>query len=151
MTTAFGQLQFERTLAAGPDRVFAALTSAEDRMAWAPPDTGHVVLIEDQPAPAPGVRELSRVGPRENPYVDVTTDWVIIDAPTRLVYVETLSAEGDALGSSLATCELAPDGDGTALRLTVQLVSFVGKEMMGEFEGGWTHAIDSLARYIEQG
>jgi len=148
MTTDFGQLQFERSLSTAPARVFTALTSPEDRMAWGPPDPQSVVLIEGQPAPAPGVRELSRVGPRENPYVDVATDWVIIEAPTRLLYTETLSAEGEALGTSMATCELTPNGDGTTLRVTVQLVSFVGQEGMDEIEAGWTHAIDSLDRHL---
>ncbi|MEL6452851.1 MAG: SRPBCC domain-containing protein [Pseudomonadota bacterium] len=148
MTAAFGQLQFDRTLTSDPARVFEALISPADRMAWGPPGTDHVVLIADQPAAAPGVRELSRCGPRDNPYVDVATDWVLIEAPTRLLFAETLSAEGAPLGTSLATYELTETGTGTTLRLTVQLVSFVGEEMMAEFEGGWTHALDNLARHV---
>lgn len=148
MTTATGSLQFTRTLASDPARVFAALTSAADRMAWGPPDTDSIVLIENQPDPAPGVRELSRCGPRDNPYVDVATDWIVMEAPTRLVYAETLSAEGETLGCSLATFELAADGTGTALSAHIQIVSFVGDEMMGEFEGGWSHAMDNLTKLL---
>ena len=148
MNADFGQLQFTRTLNAAPDRVFTALTSPQDRMAWSPPDNDSVLLIEGQPAPEPGVREMSRVGPRENPYVDAATDWVVMEAPTRLIYAETLSAEGEALGTSLATFELAADGDGTALRATIQLVNFAGEEMRGEIEAGWTHAIEALASYV---
>jgi uncharacterized protein YndB with AHSA1/START domain len=148
MTASFGHLNFTRTLKSGPDRVYQALTSPADRMAWSPPDTDNVVLIEDQPDPAPGVREVSRCGPRHNPYVDVATDWVLMEPPSRLVYAETLSAEGDVLGCSLATFELEADGTGTALRISVQLVSFVGEEMKSEFEGGWSHALDNLARHV---
>ncbi|MEM9872847.1 MAG: SRPBCC domain-containing protein [Pseudomonadota bacterium] len=149
MKAEFGQLQFERRLEAAPSRVFEALISAEDRMAWGPPDTGSVVLIDGQPAAAPGARELSRCGPRDNPYVDVATDWILIEAPSRLIYAETLTAEGAPLGTSLATNELESAGGGTVLRLTVQLVSFVGAEMMGEFEHGWRHAMDGLAAHLE--
>lgn len=148
MNAAFGKLQFTRSFGADTDRVFTALTNPADRMAWGPPDTGHVVLIENQPEPAPGVREVSRCGPRDNPYVDVATDWVVLDAPSRLIYAETLSAEGDVLGTSLATFELSASDAGTDLRATIHLVSFVGEEMLGEFEGGWSHAMDSLARHI---
>ncbi|MFL4471584.1 SRPBCC domain-containing protein [Tateyamaria armeniaca] len=148
MTTDIGTLEFTRTMTADPARVFQALTSAADRMAWGPPDADSVVIIENQPDAAPGVREISRVGPRENPYVDVATDWIVMEAPTRLVYAETLSAEGETLGVSLATFELSPEGSGTAVQAHVQIVNFAGSEMMGEFEGGWTHSLDSLARHV---
>ena len=148
MIADFGQLQFTRDLGSAPERVFAALTSAADRMAWGPPDTDSVVLIEDQPEASAGLREHSRVGPRDNPYVDVATDWIVLDAPDRLIYAETLSAEGMVLGTSLATFELSEKGTGTALRATIQLVNLAGEEMMSELESGWTHSIDSLARHV---
>ncbi|UWR21088.1 SRPBCC family protein [Sulfitobacter sp. S190] len=149
MTAQFGELRFDRTLDAPPARVFEALTHPADRMAWGPPDTGHVVEIDpDAPPPAAGLREHARCGPRDTPYVDVTTDWVLMEPPGLLVYVETLAAEGQTLGTSLATFEVTADGAGTALRVTVQVVSFVGDEMLGEVEGGWTHALDNLVQHL---
>ena len=148
MIGEFGQLQFERQLAAQPDRVFEALISPQDRMAWGPPDVSSVVLIDTPESPAPGGRELSRVGPRENPYVDVATDWVVIEPSTRLIYAETLSAEGAVLATSLATYELAQSETGTDLRATIHLANFAGPEMMPEIEGGWTHAFDALAAHV---
>jgi len=148
MTPAFGTLEFTRTLAGNPARVFQALTSAADRMAWGPPDASSVVIIENQPDPALGAREVSRCGPRGNPYVDVATDWIVMEASARLVYAETLSAEGETLACSLATFSLSADGTGTGLCATVQIVSFVGDDMMGEYEGGWSHALDNLARLV---
>ncbi len=148
MTAEFGQLQFEKSLVAAPDRVFQALTTASDRMAWSPPDTASVFLIENQPSAAPGVRELGRVGPRENPYVDVATDWIVMDAPARLIYAETLSAEGELLTTSFATFELTPNGNGTSLRATIQIANFAGEEMYGEVRAGWENAISSLSAYL---
>lgn len=148
MTTQLGTLEFTRSLGSNPARVFEALTDQADRMAWGPPDTDSVVIIEDQAPAAPGGREMSRVGPRDNPYVDVTTDWIVMEAPSRLIYAETLSAEGETLGCSLATFELTAEGSGTALQAHVQIVNFAGPEMMAEFEGGWTHAVDSLAKHV---
>ncbi len=146
-----GLITLSRTIAASPKHLFSVLTSPEARQIWGPPDPQSVVLIENQPAPAPGVRELSRVGPAENPYVDVTTDWIRIDEAERLVYSEMLEAEGTALGISFATLELTETDAGTDLNVTVQIVSFVGDEIMSEMESGWTHAFESMAKYAEQG
>ena len=148
MNADFGQLQFDRSLNAGPDRVFQALTNAQDRMAWGAPDADSVHIIENPVPLQAGAREMGRVGPRDNPYVDVATDWIVIEAPTRLVYAETLSADGAALGTSLATFELAATGEGTALRATVQIANFAGEEMRAEMEAGWTNAIDALIGHL---
>ncbi|WP_415920105.1 SRPBCC domain-containing protein [Tateyamaria sp. SN6-1] len=148
MSTEFGQLQFDRTMAAAPERVFTALTSPAERMAWGPPDTGFVVEIASTDMPVAGRREMSRVGPRDNPYVDVATDWIVMEAPARLIYAETLSAEGALLATSFATFELDAADTGTRLRATVHIANFAGAEMMGEIEGGWTHAMDALDRHL---
>ena len=148
MTADFGQIQFERHMNATPERVYQALTDAQDRMAWGAPDTGSVYVI-DAPVPLePGMRETGRVGPRDNPYVDVTVDWILLDGPSRMVYVETLSAEREPLGISTATFELVEDGSGTALRVTVQIVNFSGDEMGDEMQAGWSHAMDALAAHL---
>ena len=90
----------------------------------------------------------ARCGPRDNPYVDVATDWVVMDAPGRLIYAETLSAEGDVLATSFATFELAADGAGTQLRVTIHIANFAGEGMLGEVESGWTHALDNLMQHV---
>lgn len=148
MTAEFGQLQFTKSVDAAPERVFQALTTAADRMAWSPPDTASIFLIDNQPAAAPGVRELGQVGPRENPYVDVATDWIVMDAPSRLIYAETLTAEGELLTTSFATFELTPNGSGTSLRATIQIANFAGEEMYGEVCAGWEHAVAALSSYV---
>ena len=148
MTAQFGQLQFTKALTASPGRVFQALTNPADRMAWGAPDAQSVVLIEGQPAAAPGVREMSRVGPRENPYVDAATDWIVMEHPTRLIYAETLSADGETLVTGLATFELSADGSGTDLRATIQIANFAGEEMYEEVASGWENAIAALAAHL---
>ncbi|MDA7428565.1 SRPBCC domain-containing protein [Primorskyibacter aestuariivivens] len=147
--TDTGTLRLSRAIKAAPDTVYTALIDPAARSAWGPPGDGHVVRIEGQPAPSPGIREVSRCGPADNPYVTVLTDWVLMEPATRLVYAETLMAEGAALGSSLACCDLTASDIGTNLTVTVQIMSFIGDEMLSEFEGGWTHAFENLARYAE--
>ncbi len=139
-------LTFRRQIAASPTRIAACLTDAEHRAIWGPPGPDQVVLIENQPEPVPGGREQSRCGPADNPYVDVTTDWICRE-PERIIYVETLAAEGTMLGTTLATYDLEADGEGTALTVTLCLQSFIGAEMFSEFEAGWTHAMDNFVAY----
>lgn len=141
-------LTFTRMFPATPPQVVHALTDPEARMTWGPPDADNVVLIEGQPTPTPGSRDTSRVGPRDNPYVDATTDWIEI-SPSRVSYAETLSAEGDSLGTSLAIFELSASAAGTQVQTTILIASFVGDGMIDEYDSGWTHAIDALARHLE--
>ncbi len=140
-------LTFSRTLNVDPARVVTALTSAQARMEWGPPDAETVVVIENQPDPEPGVREVSTCGPDGNPYVTVLTDWIEI-TPTRVSYAETLMAEGQSFATSLALFDLVPNGTDTDLEATIMVASLAGPEVLPEVEFGWTHAIDALARYL---
>lgn len=142
-------LTFTRTLPAPPARVLHAMTSAEARMLWGPPDADMVVVIENQPEPAPGVREVSTCGPKGTPYVTVLTDWIEI-TEGRITYAETLQAEGESFATSLAIFDLTPDGDQTQMTSTVMVASLAGPEVLPEVEGGWTHALDSLSRHLAQ-
>lgn len=140
-------LTFTRTLPATTTRVHAALTSSEDRAIWGAPDADSVVEIHNQPAPAPGVRETSLVGPAGNPYVTAQTDWIIL-TPTRITYAETLEAEGEAFATSLAIFDLTAQGDQTHLTATICAVSYAGEEVLPEVTSGWTHALDALANHL---
>ncbi|MEJ6392500.1 SRPBCC domain-containing protein [Gymnodinialimonas sp. 2305UL16-5] len=141
-------LTFVRALTADPARVYRALTSAEARMAWGPPGPDQVVIIENQPEAAPGLREHSRCGPADNPYVDVHTDWILLE-PERIAYAETLLAEGTTLGTSLAVFDLTQSKSGTDLAATIMVASYIGDEMFAEFEAGWTHAMENLTQHLE--
>lgn len=143
-------LTFTRALPANAARVATALTSAQARMEWGPPDADTIVLIEGQPDPAPGAREVSTCGPAGNPYVTVLTDWIEI-TPTRISYAETLEAEGAPFATSLAIFDLAAHGATgaqTQLSATIMVASFAGEEVLPEVQSGWTHAMENLSRHL---
>lgn len=140
-------LTFTRTLPATNTRAYAALTRPEDRAIWGAPDADSVVLIKDQPTPAPGVRETSLVGPAGNPYVTVQTDWIIL-TPARITYAETLEAEGEAFATSLAILDLTPAAGQTHLTATILIASYAGPEVLPEVESGWSYAMDALTRHL---
>lgn len=141
-------LTFTRALPCSPERTFDALTSAEARQVWGAPDADSVYVIEGSPCAVEGARDTGRVGPREEPYVTVHTDWILLGPAERVVYVETLVAEGAALSTSLVEAEIAASEGGTRLDLTVRLSCYVGEEMMGELLAGWEHGVAALMLYL---
>ncbi|MGB0798164.1 MAG: hypothetical protein ACPGRD_02445 [Planktomarina sp.] len=142
-------LQFERNINATPDHLFNCLTQGDKRQIWNSPGEGQVVII-DTPIPAtPGVRETSRVGPAENPYATVHADWIILTPGERVVYAETIAAEGMDLGVTLVVCEITPRDSGCQLSIHLQLTSFVGEEFSTQVGAGWTHAVDALVKFVD--
>ncbi|MEM7490648.1 MAG: hypothetical protein AAF390_16140 [Pseudomonadota bacterium] len=107
------------------------------------------MLIEDQPGAAEGIREVSRCGPRDDPSVTVWTDWIILTAPSRVVYAETLIEGGAHLGVTLAQYDLAAAGNGSHLDVHLSITSFAGADLIAGFSEGWTHALANLTAYLE--
>jgi len=68
--------------------------------------------------------------------------------PDSAVYTEVIEAGGMALGASLVTIALTAEGTGSTLNVTVAVSSFVGPEMIGEFQSGWDGSMANLDRLI---
>lgn len=140
-------LHFERQISASPSRVFHALTDPASRQIWGAPDAGSVVTLSTDAQPTEGSRDHGSVGPAENPYVDVVTDWVLIDPAVHVSYVETLKAEGAVLGMTLAHFGFSETDTGTTLTVHLQISNFIGDEMGTEMIDGWHHAIEALTAF----
>jgi hypothetical protein len=61
---------------------------------------------------------------------------------------ETIAVDGRRLCASLSTLELNPDGEHTKLKSTIQLVSFVGHDMVKGHENGTNASLDNLVRLL---
>ncbi len=68
----------------------------------------------------------------------------------RVVSSETLDTDGQRLAVSLNTLDFEVTGDGTNLKLTVQMVSLVGAGMIEAYESGNNRALENLARHLSQ-
>jgi hypothetical protein len=66
-----------------------------------------------------------------------------------VVSTETLDADGQRLAVSLTTLEFEPTGKGSNLRVTVQMVSFVGPGMIAGYEAGNKSALENLSRHLD--
>lgn len=140
-------LEYSRKINASPDYVFHCLTDPKARKIWNSPGEDAVFQVTSDSDVAAGNRETGQVGPAENPYVTAHADWVILDPGTRLVYVETLEAEGTPLSSSLVCAELSADGTATQLDMHVHIVSLAGPDVIGEVTEGWNFAIDAVSDF----
>ncbi len=144
MTTDTDTFTFTRTMPLAPDRMWPLLVSAKHREAWGAPGD-HVLETLSEDTRVGGI-ERARCGPSDNPEFEVETRWFHLAEPNDTVYTEQIEAGGMALGASLVTMRLTADGSGSTLAITVAVSSFVGPEMIAEFEAGWTGSLENLEK-----
>ncbi|MEL6645359.1 MAG: SRPBCC domain-containing protein [Pseudomonadota bacterium] len=145
--TKHGTFTLERSLAAAPARVWAAFAEAEARAIWGIPDPALNMTFSGTDFRVGG-RDLCLCGPGPAEGVTVETLYHAIDPGHRIVSTELIGMPADPDGASLVTVMMAPDGDGTALTVTVQSVSLGEDDSIAEIEGGWTAALGNLERYL---
>jgi uncharacterized protein YndB with AHSA1/START domain len=139
-------ITLERTYRTPMERVFSEFADPVARARWSPPSND--VLIYDQTDFRAGGRDVFRCGPKNEPRFRGETFYHLI-VPNRLVVsTEILDAGGQHLAVSLSTLDFEPTGESTNVKLTVQIVSFVGAGMIQGYESGNTTALDNLARHL---
>jgi uncharacterized protein YndB with AHSA1/START domain len=136
-------LIFERMISATYDQVFTAYADINQREKWGAP-SDNTVLIYDQADFREGGEDVFRCGSRSNPNIHGRTRYLDVVANRRIVSTETISVDGRHLCASLTTLELDPDGEHTKLKSTIQLVSFVGQDMVKGHENGTNASLDNL-------
>lgn len=144
MSTETDTFSFTRTLPLPPDRLWHLMTDAAQRESWGAP--GDAVLETITADTRVGGIERHRCGPADNPEFEVETRWYHFDAPAHAVCTEQIEAGGMALGASLVTYRIEPDGNGSKVAITVAVSSFVGPEMMEEFRDGWEGGLANLEK-----
>ncbi len=143
----FATLVFEHELPADVGAVFAAFADARLRAAWGAPSETAIVIYDAEDFREGGIDRF-RCGPKQDPHIHGTTHYLEIVGNRRIVSSETLAAGGRRLCASLTTVELAPGGQGTRLRSTTQLASFVGAAMVDGHRQGHAASLDKLVRHF---
>jgi uncharacterized protein YndB with AHSA1/START domain len=128
------------------ERVFSEFADPVARARWSPPSND--VLMYDETDFRVGGRDVFRCGPKNDPKFRGETSYHLIVPNKRVVSSETLDADGQRLAVSLSTLDFEATGEGTNLKLTVQIVSLVGMSMIEGFESGNKSAFESLARHL---
>jgi len=148
-------LVLRRRLNATPERVFQAWTSPEHIQHWMRPEPGMVV---------PSVRMDLRVGGRfriqmQNPdgeYFTAVGEFREVEAPERLVYTWDWEKDGGGTDfgevegkTSVITVEFLKRGKQTEFVMTHTRFATV-QSRDGHAEG-WSRAVESLAKFLEEG
>lgn len=139
-------ITLERTYSAPVERVFSEFADPKARAKWS--TSSNDALVYDEADFREGGLDVFRCGPMNDlKFRGVTTYQVII--PNRCVIsTETLTQHNNRLAVSLNTLEFGPEMEGTKLRVTVQITSFVGPGMIEGYESGNRGALEGLSRHL---
>jgi uncharacterized protein YndB with AHSA1/START domain len=89
-----------------------------------------------------------RCGPKGNPKFHGETRYLDIAPNARVVSSETVDVDGQRLAVALTTLDFEPTEGGTNLTVTIQMVSFVGPDMIHSYESGNKSALENLALHL---
>lgn len=137
----------ERRYPVPPGRVFTAWADREVKERWfaMPPEwvgTAHTMDFRI------GGHEVSRGGPPGGPVHIFDARYQDIVPDSRIVYAYDLYLDDDRISVSLATVELAPDGDGTLMTFTEQGAFLDGLEDPAQREKGTHLLVDALGSFL---
>ena len=135
------------TLTGAPmELVFSEFADPVARARWS--TSSGDVLIYDQTEFREGGRELFRCGPKNDPRFHGVTFYHLIVPNECVISTETLEEDGQPLAISLNTMEFASAGEGTNLRVTVQILSLVRLGMIAGYEAGNKGALGNFAGHL---
>jgi uncharacterized protein YndB with AHSA1/START domain len=143
-STKHDTLVFERVFTVPPARVYSAYADVDQRARWSAPSESAGVVYSSSDFRIGG-EDRFRCGDKHDlRYVGVLRYEDLVDNE-RIVYCERIATDAVPLAVSLVTWELSANGVGTRLRVTAQVTSFVGADMIDGTRAGTNAALDNLA------
>jgi uncharacterized protein YndB with AHSA1/START domain len=139
-------ITLQHSYPASPERVFSEFADPVARARWSSPPSD--VLIYDEADFRVGGKDVFRCGPKSDPKFRGETRYLQIVPNARVVWSETVDMDGQRLAVALTTLDFAPTEEGTNLTLTVQMVSFVGPDMIHGYESGNKSALKGLSQHL---
>jgi uncharacterized protein YndB with AHSA1/START domain len=133
-------LHLERTLAAPPERVFAACVDARSLAEWFGPH-GYTCTLAELDARAGGRYRLT-MRPPEGDVFHIGGELREVDPPRRLAFTFLYEEPGPDDRENLVELAFEPAGDGT--RLVLDQGPFATGERLELHRGGWTDTLERL-------
>jgi uncharacterized protein YndB with AHSA1/START domain len=131
-----------------PERVFSEFADPVARARWSPPSSEEFTY--DEADFRVGGKDVFHCGPRGDPKFRGETRYLDIVRNARVVSSETLDVDGQRLAVALTTLDFEPAQDGSNLTITVQMVSFVGADMIDGYESGNKSALENLSLHLSK-
>lgn len=146
--TRFPTLSFERQVAAPVATLWQAWISPEARAIWSAPSPEVTVEILSSD-PKLGGREISLCRSPNAPEIRVESGWLAFEKNQRCVNYEVVSVAGITQSVGLITAGFETEGEGSRLRLTVQLSSLAA-DMAAGYSQGFDAGIGQLGELAER-
>lgn len=139
----FATLSFSRSVGAPVATLWQGWTAPAARAIWAAPSAEVTVEFLEADT-AVGGREVSlcHVAGQEDIRCEVV--WLVLEPGRRSVNSEVITRAGVPLSAALVTAEVAADGQGARIEVTVQLADLAGGMEAG-YRAGFAAGLDNLA------
>ncbi|GAA1336807.1 uncharacterized protein YndB with AHSA1/START domain [Arthrobacter roseus] len=147
-SVAHDTLTFEQSINAPLSAVWDAFAEPTQRAVWGVP-AGEAQVYDDSNFMVGG-RDKYRCGPPETLGFHGLVDYVQIVPPSLIVHTDTVTAEDQVLAVALLTWQFDAHGDTTMIRLTDQVTSFVGADMIEGHRNGHAKALEQLRDFLER-
>jgi uncharacterized protein YndB with AHSA1/START domain len=141
-------MKVERAYAAPVERIFAEFADPQSREKWSAPSNDN--LVYDESDFLEGGRDVFRCGPANDLRFQGTTTYLAIVPNQTVIFTEVLTEGTSRLAVALITLDFEPAEKGSNLKVTAQIVSFVGPDMVKSYESGNRSALEGLARQLDQ-
>lgn len=128
------------------ERVFSEFADPAARAKWSAPSGD--TLVYDKTDFREGGDDVFRCGPPQDLRFRGETTYQVIIPNKCVISTEILSESGKRLAVALNTLSFEAMGQGTTLKVTVQIVSFVGPGMIEGYTSGNKGALESFARHL---
>jgi uncharacterized protein YndB with AHSA1/START domain len=132
--------------AAPVERVFCEFADPAARAKWSAP--ANDTLVYDKADFREGGGDVFRCGPPHDLRFRGETAYQVIVPNKCVIFTEILTEGGKRLAVALNTLTFEATGEGTMLKVTVQIASFVGPGMVEGYESGNKGALEGLSRHL---
>jgi len=139
-------IKLQHSCSAPLELVFSEFADPAARARWSAPSNDE--LLYDEADFQIGGKDAFRCGPKGDLKFRGETHYLEIVLNTRVVSSETVALDGRRLAVALTTLDFEPTKDGTLLTVTIQVVSFVGPDMIHSYESGNQSALNNLALHL---
>lgn len=142
--SGFATLSFSRSVAAPAGTVWQGWTAPAVRAIWAAPSPEVVVEFLEADS-REGGREVSLCHVAGEADIRCELGWLVLEPGRRAVNSEVISRAGVTLSAALVTAEVAAEGEGARIEVTVQLADLSGGMAAG-YRAGFEAGLGNLCQ-----